>query len=106
MSILRSLVYPGLGVVVPGGELLRLNQRAISLLADSTASEPWMTFLPTSMQKSPLIVPGSESKGLVAPSIFLPVRTALVPSQTMQQTGPEAAYSTRSLKNPLDERSA
>merc|ERR1712139_618965 len=70
-----------------------LNQRAISWLADSTASEPWMTFLPTSMQKSPLIVPGSESKGLVAPSIFLPVLTALSPSQTMAQTGPEAAYS-------------
>ena len=45
-------------------------------------------FFPTSMQKSPRIVPGADSKGLVAPNIFLPVETASFPSHTMQTTGP------------------
>ena len=88
-----------------GSNSCGLNHKAISLLADSTESEPWMTFLPTWMQKSPLMVPGLESNGFVAPNIFLPVSTALSPSQTMQQTGPEAAYSTNPLKNPLPAKS-
>jgi hypothetical protein len=58
------------------------------------------------MQKSPLKVAGFESNGLVAPRIFLPVLTALSPSQTMQQTGPEAAYLTSPAKNGFLERSA
>ncbi len=44
----------------------------------------------TCMQKSPLIVPGLESLGLVSPSMTLPVRTASIPCQTMATTGPEA----------------
>ena len=49
-------------------------------------------FLPTSMAKSPLIVPGAESAGLVAPSMTRPVATAPMPSQTIQHTGPEHMY--------------
>merc|ERR1719230_2158906 len=33
MSILRSLIYPGLGVVRPGGELLRLEPESNLLLS-------------------------------------------------------------------------
>jgi hypothetical protein len=36
----------------------------------------------------PRIVPGADSKGLVAPNIFRPVATASLPSQTMHTTGP------------------
>ena len=35
------------------------NQSPISRLALSTASDPWMTLRPTSMQKSPRMLPGS-----------------------------------------------
>jgi len=38
----------------------------------STASLPWMAFLPISIAKSPLMVPGAEAEGSVAPTIFLP----------------------------------
>ena len=41
------------------------------------------------MAKSPLMVPGAESAGLVAPSILRPVTTAFFPSHTMATTGPE-----------------
>lgn len=59
------------------------NQRAISFSALSTESLPWQMFLPTSMQKSPRMVPHALSVGMVAPSIFLPSLTALAPSQTI-----------------------
>jgi hypothetical protein len=65
-----------------------------------------MTFLPTSMQKSPLKDPGSEANGLVAPMIFLPVLTTSLPSQTMQTTGPEHMYATNPAKNGLELKSA
>merc|ERR1712004_403516 len=61
-----------------------VNQCAISLLALSTASEPWQMFLPISIQKSPRII--------------RPMATTLVPSQTMAQTGPEIMYCTRAGK--------
>merc|ERR1719342_940378 len=74
----------------PVAELLGLNQRAISWLADSTASEPWQMLRPTWMAKSPLMVPGREAAGFVSPSMTRPVFTAFKPSQTMAQTGPLA----------------
>lgn len=40
------------------------------------------THLLTSMQKSPLMVPGLDSAGLVSPSITLPVFTTPLPSHT------------------------
>ena len=43
------------------------------------------TYLLTSMQKSPLMVPGLESAGLVSPSITLPVFTAPLPSHACKQ---------------------
>lgn len=39
-------------------------------------------YRPTSMQKSPRMVPGADSDGLVAPKILLPPRAASSPSQT------------------------
>lgn len=42
-------------------------------------------YLPTSMHKSPRIVPGAESLGLVAPNITLPVLTTSLPSQTLKK---------------------
>merc|ERR1719232_2579924 len=83
-----------------------LNQRAISLLADSTASEPWQMLRPTRMQRSPLMVPGAESAGLVAPNMTRPVLTALRPSHTIASTGPLAMYLTKPAKKPLEDRSA
>merc|ERR1712071_265277 len=53
-----------------------------------------MMFLPTWMQKSPRMVPGFESAGLVSPSMTRPVLTMFKPSQTMQTTGPDAMYLT------------
>ena len=82
-----------------------MNQSPISLLADSTASDPWQTFLPTSTQKSPLMVPGAESCGLVAPKRVLPALTTFFPSQIMAQTGPEAIYLTRLGKNGFADKS-
>ena len=64
-----------------------------------------MMFLPTWIQLSPLKVPGFELKGNVSPRILLPVIIACSPSQTMQHTGPEAAYSIRPGKNFLVARS-
>ena len=60
----------------------------------------------TWMQKSPLMVPGLESLGLVSPSMTLPVATTLRPSQTMARTGPDAMYLTSPAKKGLEERSA
>ena len=40
------------------------------------------TNLPISIQKSPRIVPGFESNGLVSPNIIRPVRTMSLPSHT------------------------
>lgn len=82
-----------------------MNQRAISFFADSTESDPWQMFLPTSMQKSPLMVPGAELSGFVYPSIFLPVATTDFPSQTMHTTGPDSMYLTSLGKNGFYERS-
>mmetsp|Transcript_17278 Transcript_17278/g.53701 ORF Transcript_17278/g.53701 Transcript_17278/m.53701 type:complete len:243 (-) Transcript_17278:199-927(-) len=82
------------------------NHSAISPLAASTPSEPWQRLRPTSRQKSPRIVPGSDSAGLVAPSILRPIATALRPSQTMGTTGPLDMYSTSPGKKGLLFRSA
>jgi len=38
--------------------------------------------------KSPRIVPGSASWGLVAPIILRAIETTLLPSQTMRKQGP------------------
>lgn len=46
------------------------------------------------MHKSPRMVPGAESAGLVAPNITRPVLTTLRPSQTIGTTGPDAMYET------------
>lgn len=45
--------------------------------------EPCIKFLPTSMPKSPLIVPGADAKGLVDPIKPLPVLMTSLPSHTM-----------------------
>merc|ERR1719180_162064 len=83
-----------------------LNQRPISWLADSTASEPWQMLRPTWMEKSPRMEPGREAWGLVSPNIMRPIFTTFRPSHTMAQIGPEFMYSTKPAKNGLDLRSA
>ena len=65
------------------------NQSAISRSADSTESEPWITLRPTSTARSPRMVPGLETSGLVSPIIKRHALTAPGPSQTMHITGPE-----------------
>ena len=45
---------------------------------------------PCAVDKGGTEVPGSEARGLVAPSIFRPVLTASRPSQTIPTTGPES----------------
>ena len=62
-------------------------------------------FLPTSMQKSPLIVPGAESDGLVAPNKTLPDLTAFFPYQIIAQTGPDDIYLISPGKNDLADKS-
>lgn len=49
---------------------------------------PWIRLRPTSMQKSPRTVPGSDCSGLVAPTILRPVTTDCLPSHTIATTGP------------------
>lgn len=61
---------------------LSSNQRLISCLAVSTLSEPWHTFLPISMEKSPRMDPGAEANGLVSPNMARPCLTTSFPSQT------------------------
>lgn len=46
-----------------GHEKMITHQSAISRLALSTESEPWQMLRPTSMEKSPRIVPGADSSG-------------------------------------------
>jgi len=58
------------------------------------------------MQKSPLMVPGLESLGLVSPNITRPVFTTSKPSQTIAKTGPEAMYLTRPGKKERPAKSA
>ena len=40
------------------------------------------------MAKSPLMVPGADCNGLVAPKMALPCLTTSLPSQTVAKTGP------------------
>ena len=47
------------------------------------------TYRPTSMAKSPRMVPGAESDGLVAPNKRRPPATASAPCQTIPTTGPD-----------------
>ena len=82
-----------------------LNQSAISFSAFSAESEPWQMLRPTTMEKSPRMVPGSDSCGFVAPSICRPILTAFSPCQTMQQTGPESMYESRSCGRGAGDRS-
>merc|ERR1719357_1424589 len=77
-----------------------LNHKLISFWAASTESDPWQTLRPISTKKSPRMVPGLESLGLVSPNITRPVLTTPVPCQTMGTTGPLAMY----LTNPQDSR--
>ncbi len=49
-------------------------------------------YRPTWMQKSPRIVPGAESSGLVAPTNLRPPLITLWPSQTMATMGPEKLF--------------
>merc|ERR1712038_735295 len=46
-----------------------LNHKLISFWAASTLSDPWQMLRPISTQKSPRMVPGLESLGLVSPNI-------------------------------------
>lgn len=60
----------------------QLHKKAVYLAA---APYTVYTHLSTLMQKSPLMVPGLESAGLVAPSITLPVFTTPLPSHTWRK---------------------
>lgn len=60
-----------------------------SLAAPSGPSEPWQMLRPTSMAKSPRMVPQVLSAGRVAPSRMRPILMESLPSQTMATTGPE-----------------
>ena len=50
------------------------------------AEENGETYRPTSMQKSPRMVPGLEARGFVAPSIARPILTTSLPSHTCSRT--------------------
>lgn len=54
----------------------------VDIVANTSFTEQGIPYLPTWMQKSPRIVPGLDSAGLVSPSITLPVLTTFKPSQT------------------------
>jgi hypothetical protein len=58
------------------------------------------------MQKSPLIDPGADDKGLVYPNIALPYLTASFPSQTIGTTGPLPIYLIKPGKKALAFKSA
>lgn len=57
-------------------------KKSLPLLKVLPIEKQLSTNLPTWMQKSPRMVPGFESAGLVSPSITLPVFTTLSPSHT------------------------
>lgn len=57
---------------------------------DNTKS--FKIYLPTWTQKSPRIVPGLESNGLVSPSISLPVLITFRPSHTLKKKKTHSDY--------------
>src|SRR5690606_19530248 len=75
------------------------NQIAISRAADSSESEPWTRFWITgrscSQERSPRMVPGAASVGLVAPARERKPGITLTPSATTATSGAEPMYSTR-----------
>lgn len=58
-----------------------------------------------SMAKSPLMVPGAEAAGLVAPKIERPVLTTSLPSQTVAKIGPDNMYDNNDGKNGFEVKS-
>ena len=52
--------------------------------------------------KSPRMVPGADSAGLVVPSIIRPVLAAFLPSQTIDTTGPDNIYPNSAGKNGFE----
>ncbi|KAH3678489.1 hypothetical protein WICMUC_001506 [Wickerhamomyces mucosus] len=54
------------------------------------------------MAKSPLIVPGADCNGLVAPKMALPCLTTSLPSQTVAKIGPDNMYDNNDGKNGFD----
>ena len=82
------------------GGVTRLGKKiAASRAADSSESEPWTMFWPTSSAKSPRIEPVAASSGLVAPITWRAALTASWPSSTAATSGPEVMKSTSSPKN-------
>ena len=61
-----------------------------------------VTHLPVMRAKSPRMVPGADSAGLVVPSIIRPVLAAFLPSHTMDTTGPDNMYPSKAGKNGFD----
>lgn len=73
------------------------KKRFTSLVPSSTESDPCIRFRPISIARSPLIVPGSESTGLVEPIELRTNEIALLPSTAMQTNGPEVIKETSPL---------
>ncbi|RNA15979.1 hypothetical protein BpHYR1_050970 [Brachionus plicatilis] len=82
-----------------------LNHKAISRSALSTESEPWQMLRPVWTQKSPRMLPGLLSCGLVSPNMTRPALTAFKPDHTMATTGPLTMYCIKLGKNGLAAKS-
>jgi hypothetical protein len=71
------------------------NQSAISFSADSGESEACVKFRLVINARSCLMVPGSDSTGLVAPMVCRMAATQFSPSQTIAIRGEEQIYLTK-----------
>ncbi len=83
------------------GQLASPKKMPISRSAVSAASEPWATFSSMVLAKSPRIVPGAASAGLVAPIILRHSEIAFSPSTIIATTGPLVIKFTRFSKKGL-----
>ena len=68
-------------------------------MEDSTESEAWHRFFLKVMELLPLIVPGAELQGSVAPNIFIPYLITSFPCHIIATTGPDVIAFIIPLKN-------
>jgi hypothetical protein len=93
--------HPAVDLALVRDQLVGREPDASSVAALSGLSEAWTRFWPISTARSPRIVPGAASTGLVAPFIVRTMAIASGPSSAAATSGPDVMKATRPSKNGL-----